>query len=123
MADMPIATCNNCGESFEEKPGERNPCPKCGSEEPRTQYVTLLANLNLVGGLSAMVNRRPIRKWRPIGYVITFILAVIGFVGGLIVHSLGAAAIIAAVILVLGFVVNEIWGPEIHHHHEHFPNL
>jgi hypothetical protein len=55
--------------------------------------------------------------------VVTVILAAIGFVGGLIVHSIVAAAIVAIVILILGVVANEIWGLEVHHHHEHFRDL
>jgi hypothetical protein len=34
-----------------------------------------------------------------------------------------AAAIVAIVILILGVAANEVWGLEVHQHHEHFPDL
>lgn len=39
--------------------------------------------------------RKPVRRRHVFGYVVTVILAAIGFVGGLIVHSIVAAAIVA----------------------------
>ena len=123
MRGVPNATCANCGAEFVASDTRRTPCPSCGSTGPRTRQVELSATLHLQGALGAIVHRKPIRKRHVIGYVITLVLAVIGFVLGLLVHSLFAAAIVAVVILILGVAVNEIWGLEVHHHHEHFHDL
>src|ERR1700674_3708367 len=112
MRGVPNATCANCGAEFVASDAQRTPCPSCGSTGPRTRQVELSATLHLQGALGAIVHRKPIRKRHVIGDVITLVLAVIGFVLGLLVHSLLAAAIVAVVILILGVAVNEIWGLE-----------
>jgi len=120
---MSNAKCGDCGAEFVASDTERTPCPSCGSTGPRTRQVELTAALQFKGALGAIVHRKPVRRRHVFGYVVTVILAAIGFVGGLIVHSIVAAAIVAIVILILGVVANEIWGLEVHHHHEHFRDL
>jgi len=123
MPGVPNAICGKCGAEFVASDTERTPCPSCGSTGPRTRQVQLSAALHFKGALGIVVHRKPIRRRHVIGYAITFLLAVVGFVVGILVHSVLAAAIIALVILILGVAANELWGLEVHHHHEHFHDL
>jgi energy-converting hydrogenase Eha subunit C len=123
MSRVLRATCGNCGEQFLDSENERKPCPVCQSTGPRTREVVLSAGVQLKGALGAIVHRKPVRKRHVVGYVVTGLLAAIGFVAGLLVHSLAAAAIVTIVILILGVAANEVWGLEVHQHHEHFPDL
>lgn len=118
---MARAKCENCGAELDAAATERTPCLACGSAGPARQEFS--ASLGFGGSLGAIVHRKPVRRRRLTGYVITVVLAIVGFGIGLAVHSLVAAAVAATVILLLGIVANEVWASEVHHHHEHFPNL